>query len=161
MIKAEVKVSGLQEITERLKGLEPALRKTVAEDAMTRALGAIAQSAKERAPSRGRDRSNTELRKSLKERFEIDVEQSSGAVIGKVKNTAPHAHLMEYGFSLFKKVGTGLFARYKYLREVEAHPPGGFMRQALEQNADKAVNVLADQVDIAIERELTRRGGRT
>lgn len=149
-VKFEVDVTGIKETIGSLSHLPVELRERIQRKALRNTTAAMLATAKTLAPKRRGEGSG----KSISTRFAVGTKAKGNKLFAFVRNKAPHAHLMEYGFWLTK----GKFFQKK-IKFVGSHPPGGFMRAALVRNAEKSVATFKESVQDAL-RRMQKRAGR-
>ena len=142
----EFRVSGIKEVFDRLNKLPPEIVKKVEYKGLRKALNILKQAAVENTPL-GR---TGNLRKGWTQQKR---KYGRSLVVGKLINTAPHAHLVELGHRLVIPVEDGHRVKGKGRgtdtgRRVPAHP---FLRPALDTKSEQCIAELMKSVDEALD----------
>ncbi len=142
-IKFNLDKGDLDNIIARIRKLEPELQEKIFRKGMGKAGRRMLQTAKNLAPKRRGEGDS----KSISSRFALSVRKTKDGRMIKafVRNKAPHAHLMEYGFWLTK--GKYFQKRIKF---IGPHPAQGFMRPALNQNGQVSLDEFKSNSEEAL-----------
>lgn len=139
MSEVEFSISGVEEIVAKLRALPEDIEKRTGKAAMQRAVKLVEEEAKIAVPVKSG---------LLSSSITTTIQVKKGLLLGNVKAKAPHAHLIEYGFTWRpnkrQKSGTPF--------HVEARPKGGFMRNAIYRNADRVRQEFVEAVKESIEK---------
>lgn len=120
--------------------------------AWKKALTPIAEQAAAHAPKSGGDRTH---HRGLAANIEVTVWSKHNFVTGRVSAVAPHAHLLEYGHRMVgHKKGGGPGEVSTKTPFVGPKPDErGFMRRAMDERGELAVEIFSSEVIKAIETE--------
>lgn len=148
MSEVTVEVEGVEEILKKLRSLPEDLEKNTAKAAMKRATDIVLQTALARVPVGPRHSQRPKAGGMLRASLTSQIRASRGFVTGKVRAKAPHAHLVEYGFVWKRNKNQKTGKSFK----VEPSEEGGFLRNALYQNANRIRNEFASSVKESLEK---------
>lgn len=152
-------VHGLRELLETFAALPENIRKRIGGRGMRRAMAPIESRAVQLAPvdafGHTHKHKGEELDETpLADRFKMRARHHQGRSQVVLHNTAPHAHLQEYGW--WHTSHKPAKRRIRYIGKNDTTGPNPFMRPALEEKGDEALKILADEVEKAIFRHQKR-----
>ena len=130
-----VEVTGLKELLARLEKFPVNLQTKLERTALRRALQPVLEAAEAKVPVGETG--------NLASGFVIKTRNKKGLISGRVVNTAPHAHLVEFGHRLIKGG--------RIRRMIGTVGPHAYLRPALDENAEKTVDIFADEVEKALD----------
>ncbi len=143
-------VEGIEEIIKKLEALPEDMRARTGKRAMQASTTVVANVATASAPIGPKHSKRTKAGGLLKTSIKQVIKTRDNGIIGNVKATAPHAHLVEYGF-VWKPN-----RRQKHgdltPRRVEPKVKGGWLRNALYRNADKIRAEFAKSVEDSLKK---------
>lgn len=128
----KVSFEGAADFKARLQGLTPKLALQVERKSIKKACQTVMDAAVSRTPVGETG--------NLAEGWKIQVSKKPWGVKATVKNTAPHAHLVELGHLMVSHSG-------KITGRVPEHP---FLRPALWENQESALKTLSDGLNEAL-----------
>lgn len=133
-----VQIEGLDGILDTLDGV---VNTTTIQQSMGRACALVEATAKTKAP-----KDTGQLRNSIKSK----VEAGGGEIVGIVYTPLEYAPYIEYGTGLFAESGGRTDVPWNYQddkgnwHKTRGQKPQPFLRPALDENADKIIEILGE-----------------
>ena len=133
-----VEIEGLDGILDTLDGV---VNTTTMQQSMGRACALVEATAKTKAP-----KDTGQLRNSIKSK----VEAGGGEIVGVIYTPLEYAPYVEYGTGLFAESGGRTDVPWNYQddkgnwHKTRGQKPQPFLRPALDENADKIIEILGE-----------------
>ena len=138
-------LTGLKELDEMLKNIEPKLQNKIVRKALRKAVSPLLRQAKATAP-----KATGNLKKSIKARIQ---KRRNGQLVIQVRPFAPHFYLIEVGGDNTRRPTKAKVLAFKnkagqmvFARQVEAAPAKPFFTRAYNQNKDSMIENFRNDI---------------